>query len=61
MKVRRAHGGRRPKASNEGTRVTLGRTAAAALWRFGCADVGVRKSAGLGDDVIVPAGLADRL
>jgi hypothetical protein len=32
-----------------------------ALWRFDRADVGVRESAGLGGDVIVPAGLADRL
>jgi len=32
-----------------------------ALWRFDRSDVGVRESAGLGDDVIVAAGLADRL
>ena len=36
-------------------------TVTRALWGFDRAAVGVRKSAELDDDVIVPAGLADRL
>ncbi len=54
------HRGRRPKASNEGTRVSE-YDGCRTQWRFDRADAGVRKSAGLGDDVIVAAGLADRL